>query len=106
DLLGEEEADHLALAGGLDLLAGDDGEVTTACQVDRLLRAAEDVVVGDGDRAEAFELGVVEELGDLDAAVVRPARVGVEVAENPVAVAEWVGVAPRAASAREPSVED
>ena len=37
---------------GLDLLAGDDDQLAAARLLDRLERAAEDVVVGDGDRAE------------------------------------------------------
>ena len=80
----EEEADHLALVVGLHLLAGDDDELAAARLLDRLERAAEDVVVGHRDRAEPFRLGVVEELVDLDRAVVRPARVQVEVGEDPV----------------------
>src|SRR5207237_2407179 len=71
DLLGKEEADHLALAGGLDLLARDDDEVPAACELGGLERAAEGVVVGDGDRAQPLELRALEELADLDAAVVR-----------------------------------
>ena len=84
----QEEADHLALAVGLDLLAGDDDEVAAARLLDGLERAAERVVVGDRDRAEALRLGVVEQLVDLDRAVVRPRRVHVQVAEDPVAVGE------------------
>ena len=74
DLLVEEEPDHLALVVGLHLLARDHDEVAAACELDRLEGAAEDVVVGDRDRAEALRLGVVEQLLDRDRAVVRPAR--------------------------------
>ena len=58
----EEEADHLALAVGLHLLARDDDQVAVARELDRLERAAEDVVVGDRDRAEPVRLGVVEQV--------------------------------------------
>ena len=88
DLLLQEEADHLALAVGLDLLAGDDDQLAAARLLDRLERAAEDVVVGDGDRAEALGLRVVEQVVDVDRAVVRPARVHVQVGDDPVAVLE------------------
>jgi hypothetical protein len=43
--------------------------------------AADGVVVGDGDRAEADCLGMHDEVCWIDGAVVRPARVHVEVAE-------------------------
>ena len=62
DLLLQEEPDHLALAVGLDLLAGNDDEVAVARELDRLERAAERVVVGDRDRAEPDLLRVVEQL--------------------------------------------
>ena len=102
DLLGEEEADHLALVGGLHLLARDHDEVAAAGQLDRLERAAEDVVVGDGDRAEALRLGVVEQLLDRDLAVVRPRGVQVQVGDDPVAVAERLGASATGASRRRP----
>ena len=54
DLVLEEEADHLALAVRLHLLAGDDDELAARRVVGCLERAAEDVVVGDRDRAEAL----------------------------------------------------
>src|SRR5438067_7146754 len=69
DLLGDEEADDLALAGRLDLLSDDDLDVavrrTIGCGTTRarsvLLgerarseRAGDLVVVGDGDRSEAL----------------------------------------------------
>ena len=88
DLLRQEEADHLALPVGLDLLAGDDDEVAATCLLHGLERAAEGVVIGDRDRAEALRFGVVEQLVDLDRAVVRPGRVHVQVAEDPVALGE------------------
>ena len=73
DLLVQEEPDHLALVVRLHLLAGDHDQVAPARLLDRLEGAAEDVVVGDRDRAEALRLGVVEQLVHLDRAVVRPA---------------------------------
>ena len=88
DLLLQEETDHFALLVGLDLFAGDDDEVPAARLLDRLEGAAECVVVGDRDRTETLLLGVVEQLVDLDRAVVRPARVHVQVAEDPVALGE------------------
>jgi hypothetical protein len=88
NLLRQEEPDHLALVGGLHLLARDHDQVPVTCQLDGLEGAAEDVVVGDGDRAEAFLLGVVEELLDRDLAVVRPVRVQVQVGGEPFAVAQ------------------
>ena len=88
DLLAQEEPDHLALVRGLDLLARDDDQPAAAGSLDGLLRAAEDVVVGDRDRAEPLGFGVVEELVDVDRAVVRPARVQVEVGDDPVAFLE------------------
>ena len=93
DLALEEEADHLALLVGLDLLAGDHDEVAAAREVGRLERAAEDVVVGDGDRAEALRLGVVDELGRVDRAVERPRGVHVQVGDDPRPVGERVGCA-------------
>ena len=48
-------------------------------ELDRLERAAEDVVVGHGDAAEPDRLGVVEELVGRDRAVVRPLGMKVEV---------------------------
>ncbi len=52
DLLLEEEPDHLALAVGLDLLAGNDDQLSAPRELDRLERAAEGVVVGDRDPSE------------------------------------------------------
>ena len=98
DLALEEEPDHLALVVGLHLLAGDHDEVAAARVVDRLERAAEDVVVGDGDRAEPFGLGVVDELGRRRCAVVRPRGVHVQVGDDPRAVRERLGL--RAGSRR------
>ena len=87
DLLVQEEADHLALAVRLHLLAADDDDVAVARELDDLLRAGEDVVVGDRDRAEAFGLRVLEQQLGRDPAVVRRARVHVQVDDDPVAVA-------------------
>ena len=98
DLPLEEEADHLALGVGLDLLAGDHDQVAVARLVHRLERAAEGVVVGDRDRAEALGQGVVDELRRVDLAVVRPVRVHVEVGDDPRPVAERVGRACATAS--------
>ena len=83
DLAFEKEADHLALLVGLHLLALDHDQVAAARGVGGLERAAEDVVVGDGDRAEAFSLGVVDELGGVDRAVERPRGVHVQVGDDP-----------------------
>jgi hypothetical protein len=60
-LLSQEEPDHLALPPRLDLLAGDDDEITAACELYGLERAAEDVVVGDRDRAEPDLLRCIEQ---------------------------------------------
>ena len=108
DLALEEEADHLALLVGLDLLAGDDDQVAIASLVEDLERAAEDVVVGDRDRAEPLGLGVVDELGRVDGAVERPRRVHVEVGDDPRPVGERVGrraAGGRAAAFHQPAVE-
>ena len=83
DLLAQEEPDHLALVGRLHLFARDHDEAAAARPLDRLERAAEDVVVGDRDRAEPLRLGMVEELVDVDRAVVRPVGVQVEVGDYP-----------------------
>ena len=106
DLLVQEEPDHLALVVGLDLLAGDHDQLAPARLLGRLAGAAEDVVVGDRDRAEALRLGVVEQLVDLDRAVVRPGRVHVQVGEDPGAVGERLAVAPpRPLAAAEAAVD-
>ena len=70
DLLTQEEPDHLALALCLHLLARDDGQAASAGELDRLLRASEHVVVGDGDGAEPDLLCRVEQFRSGDAAVV------------------------------------
>src|SRR3546814_6643392 len=44
NLLLQEQADHLSLALGLHLLAGNHQEAAVASELDRLERAAEDVV--------------------------------------------------------------
>ena len=92
DLLVEEEPDDLAVAIGLDLLAGDHDEVVAACGLDRLERPREDVVVGHRDRAEALTLCMGHEGGGLDRAVVGVVRVHVEVDDNPVALGEGLGL--------------
>ena len=94
----EEQADHLALAVGLDLLAGDHDQVAAARELGRLERAREDVVVGDGDRAETFLLRVRDERRRLDRAVVRVVRVHVQVGDDPLAVGERLGLVARVAA--------
>ena len=59
-------------------------------ELDRLERAAEDVVVGHGDAAEPDRLGVVEQILGRDRAVVRPLGMKVEVERDPVAIREWI----------------
>ena len=54
DLLGEEEADHLALLGGLDLLGDDHLDPDLVGDLARLERAGDLVVVGDRDRPQAL----------------------------------------------------
>ena len=76
DLLGQEEADHLAL-GGLDLLARDHGD--RLAQGGRLQGAVDLVVVGDRDRAQATRDAVVEQRLGIGGAVVRVAGVHVQV---------------------------
>ena len=93
DLLRQEQADHLALVVGLDLLARDHDQLAPARLLGRFAGAAEDVVVGDRDRAEPLRLGMVEQLVDLDRAVVRPGRVHVQVGEDPGPVGERLAVA-------------
>ena len=82
DLLLEEEPDHLALVVGLDLLAGDHDQVAVAGELDGLERAAEDVVVGDRDRAEpsasAWSIsssGSIEQSCDQSVCMCRSARI-------------------------------
>src|SRR5207244_2412153 len=108
DLLREEETDHLALAVGLDLLARDHGQRAAARALDRLERAAEAVVIGHRDRAETLGLRMVDELVDLYGAVVRPARVHVQVREDPLPVGERIERSARlghAPALRQPPVE-
>ena len=81
----QEEPDHLTLVGSLDLLARDHDQPAAAGALDGLLRAAEDVVVGDRDRAEPLGFCVLDQLVDVDRAVVRPVRVQMEVGDDPVA---------------------
>ena len=74
--------------------------------VDGLERAAEDVVVRDRDRAEPLRLGVVDELGGIGRAVVRPRRVHVQVGDDPRPVGERLRLAaPRATARSRVSVE-
>ncbi len=77
-----------------------------ARELDRLLRASEHVVVGDGDGAEPDLLCRVEQFRRGDAAVVRPGRVGVEVDRDPLAIGQRVAVdADLTPPARQPPVE-
>ena len=92
DLLAQEEADHLALVVRLHLLAGNHDQVATARPRDRLLGAAEHVVIRDRDRPEPFGFGVVEQFVHLDRAVVRPRRVHVQVGDDPGPVGERLDV--------------
>ena len=92
DLLLEEEADHLSLAVGLDLLAGYDDQLAAPCELDGLECPAEGVVVGDRDCSEPDLLRVVEELRDRDRAVVRPVRVHVQIDDDPVPAGERIVV--------------
>ena len=62
--------------------------LAVARELDRFERAAEHVVVGDGDRAEPDRLGLVEHVLDLDRAIARPRGVQVEVDEDPLPVGE------------------
>jgi hypothetical protein len=70
DLLTEEQPDHLSLAVRLHLLAQDDDKLVVPGECARLERAAEHVVVGDGDRAEPDRLGVHDQVGRVDGTVV------------------------------------
>ena len=85
DLALQEEPDHLALASVFTSSPGITISSTALRVVDGLERAAEDVVVGDGDRAEPFRLRVVDELGRVDRAVVRPRGVHVQVGDRSMA---------------------
>ena len=70
-----------------------------ARELDRLERAAEDVVVGHGDAAEPDRLGVVEQILGGDRAVVRPLGMEVEVDSDPLAIRERIdGLAARSAA--------
>ena len=72
DLALEEEADYLTLVGGLHLFARDDDEVAVARGIHGLECAAEDVVVGDGDRADPLCHRVIDQLQRIDGAVEGP----------------------------------
>ncbi len=105
DLALEEEPDHLALFVRLHLLAGNDDQLSTRRVVGGLQCAAEDVVVGDRDRAQPLCLGVVDELGRIDRAVVRPRGVHVQVGHDQRAVAERVCVLTAPSAHRQAAVE-
>ena len=106
DLPFEEQADHFALAVGLHLFAWNDDQVAVARELGRCKRSADHVVVGDGDRAEADPVRIADEVGGVDRAIVRPARVHVQVAQDPVPIHERVGRARRpTAPARERPVD-
>ena len=92
DLLVQEEPDHLALALGLHLFAGDHDRApgrgassTASCAPANTLWSV--TAIAPSPSASRM----VEELGDGDRAVVRPARVHVQVGDDPVAVGERVG---------------
>ena len=86
DLLLDEEADHLALVGGLHLLGHDHLDPVGALA--RLERARHLVVVGDRDRAEADPLGGVEQRVHRRRAVGRVVGVHVQVHVHEVALGE------------------
>ena len=76
----EEEADDLALAGGLDLLGDDDLDAVVGRQIAcGLERAGDLVVVGDRDRAEALRLRGLEQHLDRRRAVAGVVGVHVQV---------------------------
>ena len=77
DQLSEEQADHLALVGGLDLLADD--HLDPARLRLRLERAGDHVVVGHGDRAEPARLRGRQQHLDRRRAVGRVVGVHVQV---------------------------
>ena len=80
DLLLEEEADHLALLGGLHLLGDDHLDVAHLLgDPARLERPGDLVVVGDRDRAEAAVAGRLEQHLDRRRAVGRVVGVHVQV---------------------------
>ena len=80
DLLLEEEADHLALLGGLHLLGDDHLDVAHLLgDPARLERAGDLVVVGDRDRSEAAVAGRLQQHLDRRRAVGRVVGVHVQV---------------------------
>ena len=79
DLLLDEEADDLALVGGLDLLADDHLDAVLGGLGARLERAGDLVVVGHRDRPEAALAGGREQHVDRRHAVVRVVGVHVQV---------------------------
>ncbi len=88
DLLLDEEADHLALAGGLDLLADDDLDAEALGLLARLERAGDLVVIGDGDRAQALLARGRQQHLDRRGAVAAVVRVHVQVDVDERAVAQ------------------
>ena len=86
DLLLDEEADHLALVGGLHLLGHD--HLDPVGPLARLERAGDLVVVGDRDRAQAGALGGVEQRVHGRGAVRRVVGVHVQVHVHEVALLE------------------
>ena len=88
DLLLEEEADHLALLGGLHLLGDDHLDVAhLGGDLARLQRAGDLVVVGDRDRAEAAVAGGLQQHLDRGRAVGRVVGVHVQVDLDQLAAA-------------------
>ena len=79
DLLVDEEADDLALVGGLDLLADDHLDAVLGGLGARVVRAGDLVVVGDRDRAQADVAGGGEQHVDRRRAVVGVVGVHVQV---------------------------
>ena len=92
DLLLDEEPDHLALVGGLDLLGHDHLDPVGALA--RLERARDLVVVGDRDRAEPDPRGGVEQRVHRRGAVRRVVGVHVQVDVDEVALGSALAAAP------------
>ena len=88
DLLLDEEADDLALVGGLDLLADDHLDAVLGGLRARVERAGDLVVVGDRDRAEADVAGGREQHVDRRRAVVGVVGVHVQVDLDQLALGE------------------
>ena len=77
DVLVDEQADHLALIGGLDLLRDDHLDPVRPRR--RLVSASDDVVVGHGDRTQTAGLRGLEQHVDRRGAVRRVVGVHVQV---------------------------